>query len=154
MRTAFTIFTVILLTFTSCEGIIHMQGCVFDDATKKPIENAQILLVLSGKDTLKDIQFEYDTISYNKRIALRKAGIKDDYKGYNVGGLSKKPTHSVTNINGYFTVGSILVSCMPKCPTCQLIFIKDGYKQLSLKCSMGNDSIKVLLEKLIDNTSN
>jgi hypothetical protein len=121
-----------------------MQGYVFDSETKQPIENSQVLLVLRGKDTLRNIQFEYDTVSYNKRMALRKAGVKDDYKDYNVGGLSKKPTVALTDTNGKFTVGSILIPCVPKCPTCQLMFIRDGYKQTVMKLSsIVNDSVIV-----------
>ena len=153
MRTAFIIYAGLILTLTSCEGFVHMQGYVFDKETKKPIQNAQALLILQNRDTLRDIYFEYDTISYNKRIALRKSGVKDDYDFYSAGGLSKKPTLSVTNTNGYFSVGTILVPCVPKCPTCQLIFFKDGYKQLTLKLSsIVNDNINISLERLTDST--
>jgi hypothetical protein len=148
MKASVSFFLLVILTLTSCEGFIHMQGYVFDNETKQPIENSQIILVLKGKDTLRNIQYEYDTVSYNKRIALRKAGVKDDYNLYAVGGLSKKPTVAMTDMNGKFTVGTILVPCVPKCPTCRLVIIKDGYKQTIVKLSsIVNDSLLVSLEK-------
>ena len=148
MKASVSFFLLVILSLTSCEGFIHMQGYVFDNETKQPIENSQIILVLKGKDTLRNIQYEYDTVSYNKRIALRKAGVKDDYNLYAVGGLSKKPTVAMTDMNGKFTVGTILVPCVPKCPTCRLVIIKDGYKQTIVKLSsIVNDSLLVSLEK-------
>jgi hypothetical protein len=148
MKASFSIFLLVIVTFTSCEGFIHMQGYVFDNETKQPIENSQIILVLRGKDTLKNIQYEYDTVSYNKRIALRKAGVKDDYNLYAVGGLSKMPTVAMTDMNGKFAIGTILVPCVPKCPTCRLVIIKEGYKQTIVKLSsIVNDSVIVSLEK-------
>lgn len=148
MKAIIIFFLFAMFVLTSCEGFIHMQGYVYDNETKQPIENSQILLVLRGKDTLKNIQFEYDTVSYSRRMELRKAGVKDEYKNYNVGGLSKKPTVALTDMNGKFTIGSILVPCVPKCPTCRLVFIKDGYKQTIVKLnSMVSDSIIVTLEK-------
>jgi len=151
MKQAIPIFLLISLTLTSCEGVIHFQGYVLDSLTKRPLENIQILLVLRGQDTLKEIQFEYDTLSYNQRIALRKAGVKDEYKSYNVGGLSHKPTEAKTDLNGKFAIGSILVPCVPKCPTCKIVFRKKGYKQTTIKLrSLRNDSIVVNLEKQRD----
>ena len=151
MKTTVSFFLLITLTLTSCEGFIHMQGQVFDSATKQPIENSQILLILRRKDTLRDIHYEYDTVSYQKRMALRKAGIKDDYGHYAVGGLSKKPTPAISDMKGKFTVGTILVPCVPKCPTCKLVFIKNGYKPTILKLDSNvSDSMIVTLEKLAD----
>lgn len=149
MRALFMFILLLVLTLTSCEAVIHMQGYVYDNEIKKPIENAKVLLVLKRKDTLQNTYFEYDTVSYNQRMALRKTGIKDDYKLYNVGGLSKKPSPSLTDTNGYFSVGSILVPCVPKCPDCQLVFLKDGYKPLVIKPStIVSDSMNVVLTKL------
>ena len=133
----------------SCEGFMHMHGQVIDIETKKPIENAQILLVLKGRDTLRNIKYDYDTLSRKERISLRKKGVKDDYSIPALDGFSRKPTICKTDTNGLFSVGTILVPCVPKCPTCKLIFIKDGYKQFSLKLySIVNDSINVSLEKI------
>jgi hypothetical protein len=149
MRVTFLIYVVIILILTSCEGFIHMQGHVLDNHTKEPIENVQILLVLRGRDTLRKIQLEYDTMPYNKRIALRKQGLKDDYDFYSPTGLSKEPTPCLTDGIGYFSVGTIFTYCVPACPTCQLVFIKDGYKQLSVKLkSIVDDSVNISLERL------
>ncbi|HEX6429851.1 MAG TPA: hypothetical protein VF008_19290 [Niastella sp.] len=154
MKTTVSFFLLITVTLTSCEGFIHMQGHVYDSATKQPIDNSQILLILKRKDTVRDIYYEYDTVSYQKRMALRKAGIKDDYGNYAVGGLSKKATAAITDMNGKFTVGTILVPCVPKCPSCQLVFIKNGYKRTIVKLdSIVSDSMIVTLEKLADSIS-
>lgn len=151
MSTPSAILLSIILTLTSCEGIIHLQGHVLDKGTGKPLKNTQVILVLRGHDTLKKIRFEYDTVPYNKRMALRKAGLKDDYQDYNVGGLSKKPTICTTDTTGRFVIGSILIPCVPKCPACELIFIKNGYKQAALRLSsIANDTITLSLEKLSD----
>jgi hypothetical protein len=131
-----------------------MQGNIYDGATKQPIQDVQVLLVLKSKDTIRKNQLEYDSISYNERIALRRQGIKDDYKIHDAKGFSKlKP--SQTDTAGHFNIGNILVGCVPKCPTCELIFIKDGYKSFTLKVnSIVQDSIIVSLEKLTDNSIN
>lgn len=131
-----------------------MQGNIYDITTKQPIENVQVLLILKGKDTVRKNQLEYDTIPYKERIFLRKQGIKDDYKMYDPIGFSKlKP--SQTNTVRHFNIGNILVGCVPKCPTCQLVFIKDGYKPLRIKInSIVKDSIIVTFEKLTDNPIN
>jgi hypothetical protein len=124
-----------------------MQGRVIDNSTKKAIENVKVLLVLKGKDTLVSNKLQYDTIEYKDRLALRKKGVKDDYRMYDAQGFSKL-VPSQTHTNGYFKVGTILVCCVPKCPTCQLLFIKDGYEPISVKLnSIVNDSMTVILKK-------
>ena len=147
-------FTVIILTLTSCEGFIHMQGRVMDISTKQPIKNVNVLLVLKGKDTLVNNKLNYDTIEYKDRLAFRKKGIKDDYKMYDTKGFSKLGP-SETDTTGYFSVGNILVSCVPKCPACQLLFIKDGYEPLFLKLnSIVKDSMTISLKRISDSSFN
>jgi hypothetical protein len=138
----------LLILLASCEGVIRMQGYVYDHQTKLPVENARVLLVINRKDTVRNVYYEYDTIDYKDRVKLRKNGFKDDYTYLNVSGYSKKPAPSLTNRMGYFSVGSMLVGCVPKCPGCQLIIIKEGYKPCVFKRNtIVNDSIKIMLER-------
>ncbi|MFC4231577.1 hypothetical protein ACFOW1_06735 [Parasediminibacterium paludis] len=154
MRPTLLIFTTIILTLTSCEGFIHMQGRVIDNSTKQAIENVKVLLILRGKDTLANNKLHHDTVEYNDRLAIRKKGIKDDYKMYDTKGFSKLGP-SITDTTGYFSIGNILVGCVPKCPTCQLLFIKDGYESLSVKLnSIVHDSMTVSLKKVSDKSFN
>lgn len=140
------------MTLTSCEGYIHIQGRVMDNSTKQPVENVKVLLILKGKDTLINNKLHYDTVGYNERLAFRKQGVKDDYKMYDTKGFSKLGS-SQTDTTGYFSVGNILVGCVPKCPTCQLLFVKHGYESLSVKLNSSiYDSMTVSLKKLSDNS--
>jgi dienelactone hydrolase len=144
----------LLLVLSSCEGFVHMQGYVYDSATKQPVKNSQVLLIMHRKDTLRVIYYEYDTVSYSKRKELRKAGVKDDYDYTATGGLSKKPAPALTDTNGKFTIGTILVPCVPKCPSCKLVVIKDGYKQREVPLSsIVNDSLFVSLERQADSVN-
>lgn len=71
---------------------------------------------------------------------------------YDTKGFSKLGS-SQTDTTGYFSVGNILVGCVPKCPTCQLLFVKDGYESLSVKLNSSiYDSMTVSLKKLSDNS--
>jgi hypothetical protein len=127
-----------------------MQGHVMDIITKKPIENVRVLLVLKGKDTLVNNKLHYDTIEHKDSIAFRKTGVKDDYKlNYTKGFSRYEPSR--TDTTGYFSIGNILVGCVPKCPTCQLLFLKDGYEPVSVKLnSIVQDSMTIGLQKILD----
>ena len=142
------IISIILLGLTSCEGFIHMQGRVFDESTKRPLDQVQVLLILRGKDTILSNKLEYDTITYNERIALRKKGISDNYEMHDPVGFSKR-IPSQTDSMGYFSVGNMLVGCVPRCPKCELVFTKTGYNPVRLKLnSIVADSLIVILKKL------
>jgi hypothetical protein len=148
MKILSAICGVFILTLSSCEGFIQIQGHTFDSNTKQPIENVQVVLLLKGKDTMRRIQLEYDTISYSQRKVLRKNGIKDDYWEHDRYGLSRYALCN-TDTTGRFKIGDILVGCVPKCLDCQVIFIKDGYKTMSIKkISYQLDSLRVYLERV------
>ena len=44
-----SIYTLIIFLFTSCEGIVGDDGYIFSTETKKPIENAMVILFLNDK---------------------------------------------------------------------------------------------------------
>jgi hypothetical protein len=148
LRINFTAPLIYIFLFSSCEGFIHIEGKTFDSTSRQPINNVQVFLIVKGKDTIRKNQTEFDSLSFDQRKTLRKQGMKDDYKWHVPGGLSKYRL-SLSDTSGYFTVGSILVPCMPKCPKCKLIFIKRGYRPVTVETSsIKQDSINVFLEKL------
>ena len=148
MKTTIFIFLVIICSLTSCEGFVRIQGHVFDSNTKDPLDNVEVLLILRGKDTVRSNRLEYDTVPYEERMSLREQGVKDDYNYHDPRGLSRfKP--SQTDSIGQFQIGNMLVGCVPRCPTCKVVFLKDGYKPLTIETKgIVEDSVKVYLEKI------
>jgi hypothetical protein len=133
----------ILGALFSCEGIIHIQGTIVDAKTNQPLDN--VTVKLNGR---ADCQLKYDTLTREERQKLRKQGIKDDYRYHDAEGLSVL-VPSISNDKGFFWVGNILVSCIPKCPTSKLTFEKDGYKSTTIVSeSLVADSLVVRLGKI------
>lgn len=133
----------IITTLVSCEGFIHLQGTIVDSKTNHPLDKVTVRL----NDRI-DCKLIYDTLSSEERQRLRKRGIKDNYKYHDAGGLSILGP-STSDEKGFFSVGNILVSCMPKCPTSKLTFEKEGYRSMTIMSeSLVSDSLLVRLEKI------
>jgi hypothetical protein len=121
------IFSFFLFTLTACEGFIHIQGKAYDSITKNPIENVKVALVFREKDTMWENHLKYY-----------------DEKGRSI----FQPT--ITDAGGNFRVGTVLVGCVPKCPTYELVFIKEGYLPYKVKSkTLLQDSLKVFLQTTI-----
>ena len=148
MRIFFIIPFIFILLFSSCETLIYTKGRTFDVTSRQPINNAQVTLILKGNDTIRKIHVEQDSLTIDQRKALRKQGIKDDFKWRENGRFSKYSL-SLSDTLGYFAVGMIVVPCAFKCPKCELLFVKSGYKSLTIETSaITHDSVNVYLEKL------
>jgi hypothetical protein len=151
-KTALRIFFIIpfifIILFSSCETLIYTKGKTFDSISRQPINYAQVILILKGKDTIRKIHIEQDSLTIDQRKASRKQGIKDNYKWHEDGRFSKYSL-SLSDTSGYFTVGLIVIPCAFKCPKCELLFVKSGYKQVTLEInSIKHDSVQVFLEKI------
>jgi hypothetical protein len=121
------IFSFSFFTLPACEGFIHIQGKAYDNTTKNPIENVKVALVFREKDTMWANKLKY----YDER-----------------GRSIFQP--SITDSGGNFKVGTVLIGCVPKCPTYELVFIKEGYIPYKVKSkTLQQDSLKVFLETVV-----
>lgn len=146
MRKLIFILAIPAIFLTSCEGFIRISGYAYDEATKKPIENAEVILILNKRDTIESNRLEYDTIPYEDRKALRKQGIRDDYAFHDTRGLSKF-IPCLTDTIGKFQIGNMLVGCVPRCPTTKVLLKKNGYKPIVVEVgSIVRDSLQVFME--------
>lgn len=135
-----------VFTASACEEIIKIQGNVYDSDTKEPVENVRVVLVVNKKDTLRNIHFEFDTLSYAERKALRKQGVKDSYKDYTGEGLSIN-SNAFTDKNGNYAIGQLVLPAVFK-TSHQLVFMKTGYYSFTSNIdSITHDSLKVYLKR-------
>lgn len=108
-----------LTSLNSCESSISFDGNVYDKTNYEPVQDVSILLVLKG-DTIKNNYF-------------------------NNGEYQPATSDSL----GYFKVGDVLVSCIPNCPSGDLIFVKKGYDSLTYKSKVPfKDGLRIYLQKI------
>lgn len=144
--TSLRIVKIVILFFslTSCEAFLRFNGNVYD-SKNKPIANAKITLLIN-KRTIENIGSELDSVSIEKRNALRKSGIKDDLKVSLEGTYIRYKT-LYTNENGYFKSQTILIGCGFGCPKVRLVIEKDSLKKVILMDNQtSRDSMKIVLQ--------
>ena len=119
------LFTVSALLY-SCEGGFSVEGYVHDRITNKPVEKVQVIMIINN-----------DTLWKNRPISPGHTDITD----------TDSYTPSYTDINGHFVASSMLVNCTPHCPDYKLLFVKDGYKPLTVPAKDNSDWNNILLER-------
>ncbi|WP_415326374.1 hypothetical protein [Chryseobacterium sp. MMS23-Vi53] len=121
-----TIFCLLLITFalSSCESLLHYTGNVYNDKNE-PIENAKISLIIGKRDTVQKMGEIMDSVSLAQRKALRKKGIKDNFKYSMSGGLSESKI-LFTDKNGHFETRTLWMGCgFSNCPKVKILVEKD-----------------------------
>ena len=133
------------LTFFSCEAFLRYSGNVYN-TNNEPLKDAKISLIIGKKDTIKRMGEILDTISVEKRIELRKKGIKDNLK-YNPYGQVYEPIILLTDKEGYFKTRTVLFGCGFKCPEVKILIEKNNLKKvLPIEKDTKRDSLKIILE--------
>jgi hypothetical protein len=141
------IFCLVLMAFAlnSCEAYLHYRGNVYNNKNE-PVENAKISLIIGRIDTIQKMGEKFDTISIEQRKALRKKGVKDNFR-YTYDGISE-PVILYTDKNGYFKTKTIFFGCGFKCPDFKLLVEKDNLKKIfPVKDFIKKDSLSSLLVK-------
>lgn len=121
-----TILFLLLSTFalSSCETLLHYTGNVYNDKNE-PIENAKISLIIGKRDTVQKMGEIMDTVSIAQRKALRKKGIKDNFKSRMGEGLSE-PKILFTDKNGHFNTRTLWMGCgFSDCPKVKILIEKN-----------------------------
>ncbi len=139
------IITCSSLFFASCENALTVKGTVYSNDTKEPLKGARITFVLDS-EIIQKSQAETDTVPKDKRMEMRKQGIKDDY-GPQIFGFGRYVI-PYTNDTGRFVVGSILLR---KYHNWKLIVSKEGYKTDTFGAEQVSDkysgNFKIYLKK-------
>jgi hypothetical protein len=113
---------------SSCEGGFDVEGHVHDKVTNKPVEKVRVIMIIGDNDTL----WKTRPVNPGQTDITDPDSYKDSY----------------TDINGHFVANSMLVSCSPHCPDYKLLFIKDGYKPLTVQAKDSNDWNNILMERV------
>jgi hypothetical protein len=151
MRILIHIFLALSLCFSSCETLVHLQGHVYDDYTKQPIDSVKVLHFIGGlNDFIRKDNRVYNTITYSNK-QLKDLNIKSAYSYNNASRrihekfIKAKHNH-LTDVTGQFDTEEMFAAGAPRI---QLVFIKDGYKPIIVKPKKSTqDSIKIFLEKI------
>ena len=132
-------------TFMSCEAFLRYSGNVYN-SKNEPIQDAKIYLIIGKKDTVKRMGEILDTISVEKRMELRKKGIKDKLK-YNPNGQVYEPIILLTDKDGHFKTRTVLFGCGFKCPNVKILIEKNNLRKvLPIEHDTKRDSLKIILE--------
>lgn len=118
----------ITVVLASCEGGFNVEGRVLDQITKKPVDKVRVILIIGDDDTLWRPRPANPTQTDITN--------PDSYK------------ESYTDIDGHFVANSMLVNCTPHCPDYKLLFVKDGYKPLTVPAKDSNDWNNILIERI------
>ena len=96
------LFITIVISLTSCEGVIEPKGHVYDKSSRLPLDSVEVILFIGNKDYSKS----YDS--------------------------SDRIGRSFTNDSGYFEVSSGLIEMLTGKPKYKVLLSKIGYKSLGV----------------------
>ena len=118
----------LIILLSSCEGGTNIEGHVRDQITKKPVEKVRVVMIIGDTDTL----WRPQPVNPTQTDITDPNSYKESY----------------TDINGHFVANSMLVSCTPQCPDYKLLFVKDGYKPLTIPAKDSIDWNNILIERI------